>query len=382
MLPNIYESKRYKLLITIPIALLLISFYFIPKLQLDTSLRGGINVQIQVNSTVDIRQLTQSIDSAIPGAEAGISRSPGGLSITIATNASLASAENRLLDIYNEYGNYSASVVNITLYQNRLSLQPGNSTLISLISSATAQKQKSISTLNTSLSAELRALGPLTGSSSYNSTDAAAMLALAKSAYASASSAYESQVIAALKGIISFTSFSYDSVTPTLGSFFLQQMTNIIIWAFILLAISVFVVFRSPLPSLTVVFGAGNDILVALGAMAAFGIPLGVASIGGILMLLGYSIDTDMLAAIRVLKRVEGTSAERAFSSFKTGTTMTISAILSFSILFIVSYLTFIPTYFEISGVVLIGLFADLITTWLGNTPLILWYKQRKEAKP
>ena len=61
--------------------------------------------------------------------------------------------------------------------------------------------------------------------------------------------------------------------------------------------------------------------------------------------------------------------------------TMTISAILSFSILFIVSYLTFIPTYFEISGVVLVGMVVDLITTWLGNTPLVLWFKQKQEAK-
>jgi preprotein translocase subunit SecF len=59
---------------------------------------------------------------------------------------------------------------------------------------------------------------------------------------------------------------------------------------------------------------------------------------------------------------------------------MTISAILSFSILFIVSYLTFIPTYFEISGVVLIGLVTDLITTWMCNAPLVLWFKQKKEA--
>ncbi len=379
MLPNIYESKHYKLLIIVPIALLLISLYFIPKIQLDTSLRGGINVQIQTNSSMDIRQLTQSVDTAIPGAEASISTSPGGLSITMATNASLASAETHLLSIYDEYGNYTSAVAGLTLYQNRLTLQPANSTLQLLANNATAQKQKSISALNASLTAELRVLGM---TSKYNSTDAVRMLALAKSAYTNASASYESKVVAALKGIIPFSSYSYDSVTPTLGTFFLSQMENIIIWSFILLAISVFVIFRNPIPSITVVFGAANDILVALGAMAVFGIPLGVASIGGILMLLGYSIDTDLLAAVKILKRTEGTSTERAFSTLKTGVTMTMSAILSFSILFIVSYLTFIPTYFEISGVVLIGLLVDVVTTWMCDTPLVLWYKQKKEARP
>ncbi len=142
-----------------------------------------------------------------------------------------------------------------------------------------------------------------------------------------------------------------------------------------------FFIFRTPIPSLAVIFGAGNDLIVALGAMGAFGIPLGVASIGGLLMLIGYSIDTDMLTSIRILKRSEGTPTERAFGTMKTGITMTSAAIISFGILLIVSYFAFIPTYFEISGVVLCGLFADLATTWLGNLPIILWYKKRKSVE-
>jgi preprotein translocase subunit SecF len=65
----------------------------------------------------------------------------------------------------------------------------------------------------------------------------------------------------------------------------------------------------------------------------------------------------------------------------KTGVTMTSAAIISFSILLVVSYFTFIPTYFEISSVVLFGLIADLFTTWFGNTVLVLWYKQRKDGR-
>jgi preprotein translocase subunit SecF len=60
---------------------------------------------------------------------------------------------------------------------------------------------------------------------------------------------------------------------------------------------------------------------------------------------------------------------------------MTVTAIITFSILFIVSYIAFIPTYLEISGVVLVGLVVDLITTWLADTPMVLWYKQRREGR-
>jgi preprotein translocase subunit SecF len=381
LLANIYESRHYRLMIIVPVALLLLSFYFIPRIQLDSSLQGGINVQLQTNSTMQVRQLTQAVDARIPGAQASVSKSPGGLSITIATNASLAGAETRLLAIYGEYGNYTQYSVNATLLQEMLSTQMGNLTLQSRLAASKSGMRKSLSQLNASLYGELSELAPFMGGRpGYNSTSADSMLALAKGANSNASAVYEAKVVSTLKGIIPFTSYSYDSVTATLGSFFLQQMQSIIIWAFILMAVSVFVVFRNPIPSVTVVFGAASDILVSLGAMGLFGIPLGVASIGGILMLLGYSMDTDILTAIRILKRTEGTSTERAYSSMKTGVTMTISAILSFSILFIVSYLTFIPTYFEISGVVLIGLFTDVITTWMCNAPLVLWYKQRKEV--
>jgi preprotein translocase subunit SecF len=132
-------------------------------------------------------------------------------------------------------------------------------------------------------------------------------------------------------------------------------------------------------PSLVVVFGAANDIIIALGAMGLFKIPLGVASVAGLLMLIGYSIDTDMLTAIRILRRGEGTPEDRAYSSMRTGVTMTATAIVSFGVLFAVSVIEYVPTYYEIAGVVLFGLVGDIFTTWLGNASMILLYKKKKE---
>ena len=93
MVRNIYESKHYKLFILIPVALMLISIYFIPHIQLDSSLRGGISVQLQTNATPNVQALTTSIDSAIPGAQSSVSRAPGGLAITMVDNQSIATAE-------------------------------------------------------------------------------------------------------------------------------------------------------------------------------------------------------------------------------------------------------------------------------------------------
>ncbi len=384
-IPNIYNSKNYKYYAIVPIVLLVASLFFIGSIHLDSSLKGGVNIQLQTNSSVNIRSITTLINSKIPGAEASVSKSPGGVSVLIDENSSIASAFTYLLSIYGVYSNYTNEEVLVANYQNSLASQPGNSTLSALVSAAQANETKDTQLIAGSLASELAVLHGMYNTSSpsiaYNSSNAQSMVNAAKAAYTQASANYEDKIISTLHGIVQFSSYSYQDVTPTLGSFFLKQMKDILIVSFILIGIAVFFVFRSAVPPLAAIFGAANDIVIALGGMGLFGIPLGIASIGGLLMLIGYSIDTELLSSIRILKRGEETPQERAFGAMKTGTTMTFAAIITFSILLIMSYETFIPTYFEISGVVLIGLVADLATTWLGNVPMILWYKLKRVDK-
>lgn len=381
-LGNIYNNKNYKLMAIVPIAMLLISIYFIPHIPLDSTLRGGINVQIQTNSSINSQALTSAVDSKIQGAQASVSTSPGGITVGIAANQSVAAAQQELADLYTLDANYSTYAAQVAIYQNELKTGT-NSTVQTALASAEANETTILGEMSTHLNSMRTVLQPLLNGKSYpaNTTDSAAMLNAGSAAYSNATATYKAYVISSLKSVIPFTSYTYQEVTPTLGAFFLQEMQGVIITSFILVAIAVLFIFRTPVPALSVVFGAGNDIIVALGAMGLFGIPLGVASIGGLLMLIGYSIDTDMLSAIRIIKRTEGTPADRAYSTMGTGITMTTAAIISFAILLTVSYYTFIPTYFEIASVVLFGLIADIFTTWFGNTPMVLWYKQRKEAR-
>ena len=46
--------------------------------------------------------------------------------------------------------------------------------------------------------------------------------------------------------------------------------------------------------------------------------------------------------------------------------------------LFAVSLIAYVPTYYEIAGVVLFGLIGDIFTTWFGNAVMILTYAKRK----
>ncbi len=379
ILPNIYNYKNLKVLIAIPLILMLLGIYFSTQIVYDTSLKGGVSIILQTNSTASTSSLASAISSKF-GAEApSVAASPGGIQITLSMNQSLSDAEASLTAFYAQEANYSSYVLNSTNLGFELQRDRGNATLMQEIQQSNAASNASMTSMRSTLKSELAALKPFGASSVVNASGVAQLQAAAQGAYTNASGEYESNVISTLHSIVDFSSFSYQQVSPTLGSFFLSQLTDTMIMAFILIFIAVLVIFRSPVPAAIVVFGAANDIVVALGAMGLFKIPLGVPSIAGLLMLIGYSIDTDVLTATRILRRGEGKAEDRAYASMKTGITMTATAVVSFGALFAISVIAYVPTYYEIAGVVLVGLVGDVITTWFGNAALVLLYKKRKD---
>jgi len=98
-------------------------------------------------------------------------------------------------------------------------------------------------------------------------------------------------------------------------------------------------------------------------------------------MLVGFSLDTDVLLTMRVLKRTEGTPADRAYHAMQTGLTMSLSAMVAFGALFVMALMTHIPIYYEISAVVLCGLVGDVIATWCFNAVIILHYLEEQHKK-
>ncbi len=377
-IPNIYNYKNVKFLFLIPVALMLVSIYLSQGIVLDSSLGGGISMVVQTNTTMSASQIAALVSTKLNTPSPTIVTSQGSVGITIAANTSLSNAEDSLISLYSFNSNYSSYHVNYTNYTIGLQHNPSNATLLALQNSSYAGMTRSLHGMSSTLSSELQSLSPFIAVPSYNSSNPQNMLAIAQSSYSNASNVYENQVISKLHSILPFTSYSYEQVSAIQGKYFLGTVEQIIIIAFILISIVVLLIFRDIVPSFAIVFGAANDIIVALGAMAVFKIPLGVTSIAGLLMLLGYSIDTDVLAGIRILKRSEGTPEDRAYSAFRTGMTMTSAAIVSFAVLFAVSLIEYVPTYYEIAGVVLFGLLGDILTTWLGNAVMILIHAKRK----
>ena len=169
---------------------------------------------------------------------------------------------------------------------------------------------------------------------------------------------------------------SIRSVGAALGAAFFQQVQLGIIVSFILMAIVVFIMFRTYAPSLAVILAAVSDIIETMAIMNILGIKLTLPTFAALLMLIGYSVDTDMLLTSRVLKsRNELPIPERIKGAFKTGMTMNFTTIAALSVLFI-SNLSAVLS--EIASVLIIGIILDMVNTWIQNVAIIRRYAEKK----
>lgn len=173
---------------------------------------------------------------------------------------------------------------------------------------------------------------------------------------------------------------SIEFTGPTLSENFYRQLIIALIISFCLMSLVIFVMFRSFVPSIAVIFAAFSDIVVSLALIDYLGIKLSAAGIAAFLMLIGYSVDTDILLTTRALKKSEGTLNQRIYGAFKTGTFMTTTAL--FAVLPAFFIVTGLPDSFrQIFLILALGLVADLFNTWLTNASIIKWYCDKKGIK-
>lgn len=159
------------------------------------------------------------------------------------------------------------------------------------------------------------------------------------------------------------------------GERLLMLATWTFILAFSIMSLVIFISFRDLIPSLAVIFAASADILFAVAAMSVLRIPLTPGSLSALLMLIGYSVDTDIVLSSRVLKQKKGSIKDRIWSSTKTGVTMSAGGIAGFTILYAVSMLLVGPSTLSVlSSVMVIGLLADMPFTWFGNAIILKKY--------
>ena len=160
--------------------------------------------------------------------------------------------------------------------------------------------------------------------------------------------------------------------------------------SFILMALVVFIVFRQVVVSLLVVLCALADILTAAASMNLTGVQLSLGTVAALLMLIGYSVDTDILLTMRVLKR-KGVTDEKIKGAMGTGLTMAATTLSAVIALILVSNLLhlIVPSFSrmdviaDMTMVLVFGLAADLLNTWITNAQGLRWYlsRPRKAAR-
>ncbi len=174
------------------------------------------------------------------------------------------------------------------------------------------------------------------------------------------------------------SSFEYSESSFTQDLY--RQLMISLVLAFLLMTLVVFILFRTFIPSLAVVSCVLFTIIMTVTVVNLFGIKISTGGIIALLMLIGYSVDTDILLTNRVLKRKDGTLNEKISGAFKTGITMTLTSLFAIlASLFVVKSFSSILT--QIFLIISIGLFFDLINTWITNVSILKWHVGHKEKK-
>ena len=171
---------------------------------------------------------------------------------------------------------------------------------------------------------------------------------------------------------------SFEFTGSSLSESFYRQLLLAILIAFFFMAIVVFIIFRTFVPSTAVIISAFADIFMTLVLVNIIGIKMSTAGIVAFLMLIGYSVDTDILLTTRLLKRQEGSLNQRIFGAFKTGITMTLTSLLAIVIALIVVK-SFSPVLTQIFTILSIGLGFDILNTWITNASILKWYMENKK---
>ena len=171
-----------------------------------------------------------------------------------------------------------------------------------------------------------------------------------------------------------------DQIGESFGKTLQYQAVVALVFSFVGMTIVIFLAFRTFVPAAAVILSAFADMVMTAAAMNLIGISLSLGTVAALLMLIGYSVDSDILLTNRVLKR-QGKLNDKLSGAFQTGIIMTTTTLAATIAMFIVSWIGSVQILMDISSVLLIGLFFDILNTWLTNAGILKWYVQKGGGK-
>jgi len=114
--------------------------------------------------------------------------------------------------------------------------------------------------------------------------------------------------------------------------------------------------------------------MVPIAVMNLLGIQMTLGTIAALLMIIGYSVDSDILLNNSVLRRT-GDFYESVNRAMRTGVTMTLTSMAAMIVMAVVAALFGVDLLRNIGIILSVGLCADLMNTYLLNVSLLRWYK-------
>ena len=170
--------------------------------------------------------------------------------------------------------------------------------------------------------------------------------------------------------------YTSNFISPSLSSAFFKQAIIILLVSFVLMSTVIFLYFKQFVPSFAVVLSAAFDLIVTVGVLNAMQFQISIAGIGALLMIIGYSIDTDVLLTNRLIKEFGFDYFEKTWFAFKTGLLMTTTTLVAGLAALII---TNSDVVFEIALILVIGLIVDFISTWFQNSGILLWWLEKSK---
>ena len=171
-----------------------------------------------------------------------------------------------------------------------------------------------------------------------------------------------------------------ENVGSSVGASFFKQIMISILVAFFLMAIVVFIFFRVStgnwilIPSLFIIWTVVADIICTFAVISLFQVNVSLSGLSAFLLLIGFSVDTDILLTMRMLTSRQEILFDRIMTAAKTGIFMTLTGMVAITAGLI---FTQAETIRQIMLILLIGLAFDLMHTWLTNTGILRWYMER-----
>jgi len=174
------------------------------------------------------------------------------------------------------------------------------------------------------------------------------------------------------------TDISIQHYSSLVGNLIFNQFLFFVILAMVLTAFVIFIAFRASKITLNIISTILFDVIGLLAILSITKYPIGANGFIGMLMILGFAIDNNVVLSTNIVKEKEKPFIERVRMSFRVGMLMEIIALYTLLLLY---FIVPEPSVDEFAFVLSVAIILDLLYYLIGNIPLYKYFEAKKEQE-